>query len=323
MVADLVHFALRGRLNMGGGLEAIPMALSLGSKLFGVTGAQAAGVPGGGSSAVSPFTAALMGGQGAGGAPVPPGSMLDPNVMKDQSRLNNLDEAGALPARSPFRTGRMVTDRPDLDQPTPVKTQRIDPKTGGVFPADVVSSPPSSGPVQANTPMAQSERPWKTETVQGVPMQGGIMMADQSGPASLPAPPKPSLFSEQPFDTTAPKPGVSASPFGGMFDAVQGKLKALPTNPMGQVGLSLLASGYDGSNPYAAIQRSLGGIQPHELALRASNITQSREDRDAAKAADDQRLAMLLQSIGLRYSGNPQSQAGSMRQAEGQARVIR
>jgi hypothetical protein len=67
---------------MGGGpIAAIPTLLSIGSKLFGVTGAQAAGVPGGGSSAVSPFTAALMGGQSAGGAPVPPGGMLDPNVM--------------------------------------------------------------------------------------------------------------------------------------------------------------------------------------------------------------------------------------------------
>jgi hypothetical protein len=298
---------------MGAGAAALPAVLSIGSKLFGATGAQAAGVPGGGSSAANPFTAGLMGGANKG-EPVPLGGMFDPNVMKDQSRLNNLDEAGALPTRSPFRTGTMVTEQPDLDQPTPVKTQRIDPKTGGLFPADAIA------PVQTATPTAQLEGPWKTETVQGVPMQGGIMMA---APSKLPAaaPSKPSLFTEQQqFDTTGPKTmGVWDTLKGGLNTA-QGKIKGLPTNPMAQTGLALLQSGYDGSNPYANIQKALGGIQPHELALRASNLAQSREDRDAAKDADDQRLAALLQSIGLRY-GAPQPQG--LRSSEGQARVIR
>lgn len=97
---------------------------------------------------------------------------MDPNPAdlsakgKDQSRLVNLDEVSKVPQRSPWQSGAGgMPAASDLDQPTPVKTTQIDPRAEY---AKAMSKPRDAGP---------------TQTVQGVPMSGGIMQGDPNASA--------------------------------------------------------------------------------------------------------------------------------------------
>jgi hypothetical protein len=304
------------------------------SQALGIGSANAAGVPSmmvGGSRVGAPPQVATQPPAGLFGAATPP---------KDQSRLNNLDVSGVVPSPSPFR---MDAPPSDPNAPTPVKTQIIDPRTGGMFGAAV---------------------PGKTETVQGVPMEGGVMLADPSAkpgqaqvlpsatanaaprggvpdiildvmnakanpPTTLPGvPPEASAPTGGMFDTTAPRapgtPPPAAAPTGfwgslqSGLQTAQGKLKELPTNPMAQVGLALAASGYDGSNPYARIQQALGGIQAQELAKAAG----AREDKKTAETDADAQLRTLIGQMMMAQNRNAPGTTPP-RSAEGQARVIR
>lgn len=321
---------------MGGGLEILPMALSMGSKLFGGGSAQAAPAA---QQAMSPFSAGLMGQPPAGGAPKPPVGPAMPPVPERNPMFS--DPAGDA------RGAQMIKDNPMLQGAfaQAMSTPRGQPPITPVAPIPAQQSGDSGGSFAA--------KPWKNETVFGddvtgqnwKPSRGQITLPEQKQPVPAatmsavpapernenfhPAPPPAAPFAEQQFDTAAPGPagmGVWDTIKGGLKTA-QGKLKGLPTNPMGQVGLSLLASGYDGSNPYKLIQSSLGGIQPHELALRSADIAQATANRtEKTSKADDEAAAQmraLLAQMMMSQGGAQPGQAPASRQAEGQARVIR
>lgn len=189
------------------------------------------------------------------------------------------------------------------------------------------------------------------ETVQGVPMSGGVMQADPRNREALAASPAPrapkspgGLFASAPrapdqqASTPAPapmrdpapdakvQPASDAKP-GGLFDTIKGyigtaqdKLKGAPTNPLFQLGMGLAQAGYDGSNPYAAINKNLTGIQALQLAANQDTRAQSESERKAAEALQQQELAALLARVGQQYA--PQQQAAQPPTQRG-ARVIR
>lgn len=294
-----------------------------------------------------------------------PRTPADPVPPKDQTRLFNLDIAGTPPERNPMRAAQAAPVT-DPNQPIPVKTQRIDPATGGMF-AEAMSTPRGQAsviPPRQAPPREGSfdAKPWAPpETVQGGqwPPKRDIvadvaansnastasrmpgMFAGANG-ESVPAPeqnpnfhtaPKPPMpFSEQQFDTTAP---ITKPAKGGMFDflkepigGAQTYLKGVPTNPMAQMGLSLLSSGYDGSNPYAAVQRSLGTVPGMEHMQQSSAIAAAdaaTKKKTAADAAKDEEMARLINQMMLQQSQGDQPGAATrtLQELKGAARYIK
>jgi hypothetical protein len=331
---------------MGGGLEILPMALSMGSKLFGGSSAQAAPAA---QQAVSPFSMGLMGQPPAGGAPAPKppmGSSLPPvperNPMfsdpaGDARGAKMIEENPMLkgafaqamstprgqppitPAAPPPDVGTsMVPPRRQIDKATAFDTQP-DTRTPSVFGRDVTGQnwQPSKGNI--TLPASPPTR---------APVQAATASAAPAPEPEMPpvAAAKPSLFSEQQFDTAAPGPsgmGVWDTIKGGLKTA-QGKLKGIPTNPMAQVGLSLMSSGYDGSNPYKQMLAGLSGIQPHEIALRSADIASAGEKRKADDDAENTAQARQLQAAIMQMlSGkSPPTEGMTSRRAEGAARYI-
>lgn len=122
----------------------------------------------------------------------------------------------------------------------------------------------------------------------------------------------------------APKPAADGGLFGdpsSWLKGIQGKLKGMPTNPLGQVGLGLMASGYDGSNPYTNIQNSLGKIPGYEQAAAAASRADSEEERKKQEAQQQLQLALMLQQIQGQHA-QPED-IGESRIARGAAKVIR
>lgn len=337
-----------------------PLAQAL-PALLGQSGAAPAA--GGGAPAATPFRLDMA---------TAPRTPADPVPPKDQTRLLNLDIAGQAPERNPMRSatngGSFAPAAPAVDpnQPIPVKTQRIDPATGGMF-AEAMSTPrgqASAVPPRQAPPREGSfdAKPWAPpETVQGgqwppkrdivadVAANSNASTASRmpgmfagAGGEGVPAPeqnpnfhtpPKPPMpFSEQQFDTTAPitKPGK-----GGMFDFLKGPiggaqayLKGVPTNPMAQMGLSLLSSGYDGSNPYAAVQKSLGTVPGMEHMQQSSAIAAAdaaTKKKTAADAAKDEEMARLINQLMLQQSQGDQPGAATrtLQEPKGAARYIK
>lgn len=292
---------------MGGGTDALPMMLGMG----GAGGPAGAGVP-----PIPERNSLFTGGVGE--------SARGAQMIKDNPGL--IAQAMSTPRGQPPITPSapvsgegpgtsMVPPRRVVDKATAFDTQP-DTRTPSVFGEDVTGQNWKPG---KTAPMA---RPVQAATASAVP-------APEEAAPSTPSVPPAAPFAEQQFDTAAPGPagtGVWDTIKGGLKTA-QGKLKGLPTNPMGQVGLSLLASGYDGSNPYKLIQSSLGGIQPHELALRSADIASAAANRaDRTAKADDESNAMqraIWAQMLMKQGGAQSGQSPASRQAEGQARVIR
>jgi hypothetical protein len=90
---------------------------------------------------------------------------------------------------------------------------------------------------------------------------------------------------------------------------------------MAQAGLSFLSSGYDGSNPYAALQSNLGGIPRLQMAQAAAARAANSDNRAEKKEASQEELAAMLATI-LQSSAGPERE-GTSRVARGAAKVIR
>jgi hypothetical protein len=245
---------------MGGGpmTMALPALVKAGAGMMGGGGAASGGAAA--APAVSPFSAALMGGEGndtlgAGGPPgaagmlmkspaargvgQPPaasagliGSALNPEMSaagKDQARLTNLDDISQVPGRSPF--SRHVTAPPpaDPDQPQMVKTQTVPgvPMEGGIMTRDPRARPAS---VFGKDVTGQNWQPSNGSV--DLPVSGPVpaatnVVSPQTGglPGAAPMPQRNPSFHD------APKP---APPFGeqqfdtaapgpktmGMFDSL-------------------------------------------------------------------------------------------------------
>jgi hypothetical protein len=141
---------------------------------------------------------------------------------------------------------------------------------------------------------------------------------DEDVPAPVPAPAAPSAF-EPTFDTG--QGGSEAGPFdsfGGGLDYVQDWLGESETNPLFQTGMALLASGYDGSNPFTGMQANLGGVQTG-LRANATSETESRKaESGIADAGKQAQLQEALAMIAAMYGDQPASQS-----SKGQASLIR
>ena len=107
----------------------------------------------------------------------------------------------------------------------------------------------------------------------------------------------------------------------GFLAQIQDRLKKSPGNPLFQVGMGLLSSGYSGSDPYAAINKNLGGIQAYETGATKAE----KEATDLERLREFERMMMEMSA---RYGGAAGAIGGSAtpqgsNQAAGAARVIR
>lgn len=228
--------------------------------------------------------------------------------------------------------------RIDLSQPQPVAKDQA--RVGPVQAATDTAQPaPTTRPKPAQAQTAA--RPNAFAPPQSPPMAPVTPPPQPPAPPALPAgqgPVSPFLAAPKPAAPAAPAE-TPATPGGGvpmpnMFGLNEGLtglnkwMKGVPTNPMAQVGMSLLASGYDGSNPWTGMQTSLGNIPRLEMALQQGRIAQAAADRaeraegrTEAKEAQEQALAASLAAILGEYS-KPEYE-GTSRVARGAAKVIR
>jgi hypothetical protein len=141
---------------------------------------------------------------------------------------------------------------------------------------------------------------------------------DEDIPAPVRAPSAPSAF-EPTFDTgQGESDGGPFDSFGGGLDYVQDWLGESETNPLFQTGMALLASGYDGSNPFTGMQAGLGGVQEGVRANAASDLEQRKGEAGIADAAQQKQLQEALAMIAAMYGDQPGSQS-----SKGQASLIR
>ena len=306
---------------MGGVDPMTMMAVSTGAKMLGSAmggGAQAAPAAGG----VNPMTAGLIG-------------MAPP--VPEKNPAFHPDQAGGLGGPA-----AVIKDRPELQG----LFDQLQPKPEGAAAGMFERTPDAVNSFDS--------KPWTKETVYGQPASTAAAAAPRApaqpvttedvatdGPfqaaaddAQLPPPPQAAASGwGQGYDKTAPaKPGQSGrTPEGGasgLFDGFSAWAKGVPTNPMSQIGLSLLASGYDGTNPYSGMQTSLGNIPRLELAMRSGRIAQAAADRaeksDArseAERAREAELGALIAAMAAEYSA-PEYESAS-RVARNAAKVIK
>lgn len=327
---------------MGGGplMMALPTIMKLGGSLMGGQaaggGAQAAPAP------VNPMTAGLMGGAGGPPPPVPErnpafsnpaGDANGAKLIAEQPAMRSLFTETMSKPRGVGAQGENAAQPVDTRTPDAVGSFGSQPwKQGETVMGKNVTGQnwrPSAGTVSLPDPSPRA--PVQAATHQATP-----------APSARPAPPPaaaPSLFdAPQPFDTAAPsapgggpvaaaKPslwdGLQKNPIG----TIQDKLKGMPTNPLAQTGLGLLASGYDGSNPYTNISRGLSGIQPHEIALRSAAIadqTAARANKKDEQEGSDAELMRLIAAMQMQAMGGaPQASGTPSKQSQMGARVVR
>jgi len=146
---------------------------------------------------------------------------------------------------------------------------------------------------------------------------------DEEIPAPVPAPAAPSAF-EPTFDTSGAE--EEASPFdsfGGGLDYVQDWLGESETNPLFQTGMALLASGYDGSNPFTNMQAGLGGVQAGYRANAASDLESRKGEASIADAEQQKQLQAMLAEIAALYGSGSEGNAPASQRSKGQASLIR
>lgn len=305
---------------MGAGplAAALPMLAQVGGKLFGGS-AQAAPAAAAAPQA-NPWAASLMGMPGQGGpgvAPQPPAG-APPMPMRNPAFSDPAGDA---------RGAKMIEQQPGMRG---MFAEMMSKPRGGDG-VDSFESKPTSAPEtiwgkdvtgQGWTPPKAAPTPAST-----APVQANTMMA-QPAEAPQPEPPvNPMPGMEQGFDTSAPKPGGIWGALQGFAADPIGKTqkwgKGVPTNPLAQAGLSFLASGYDGSNPYSGMQKSLGGI-PATEALIANMNRANKKDKE--ETGDSEIRALLAQMMLGQYGGAGQPAAtppAKSKQTQNQARMVR
>lgn len=136
------------------------------------------------------------------------------------------------------------------------------------------------------------------------------------------------------FDETSTGPGLFGEEFGGALGGLQDKLGNTATNPLFQTGMGLLASGYDGSNPYAMIARNLSAIPGHQIAAQGADLAveagkragnsdsreQTRLDQETAARSEQIALFKAIQKM-LEEGGGVQEPGSNI--ARGAAKHIR
>lgn len=80
----------------------------------------------------------------------------------------------------------------------------------------------------------------------------------------------------------------------GFLNRLESTLQNSNTNPLLQIGLGLLASGYDGTNPYTMIQKGLGGIQNQQIAGVSSDTSTEKSRTEATQRAAEQQAMLRM-----------------------------
>ncbi len=324
-----------------------------GGALQGILGGGAMAMPGAAEAMSNPMMTGLMGGAGAdmlkgGGTPggMPGGGGMPPMPVRNPMFSDPAGDA---------RGAKLIKEQPgmaSLFAEAMAKPRGSSPITGS-------NSTPA---VMGGDSIGSFEsRPWSSETVMGKdvtgtgwkPSRGNITLPEKAEPlpvttpnAGPSVPPRNPMFSgpvgtpsaapQPPQGAQAGQQAAGPAKPNGLFginipgiETVQQKFKETPTNPMFQAGMGLLASGYDGSNPYTNVASNLRGIQPHEIALRSMGIKEAEEGREKKKQSEIESDAQLRQLIaqmmmsGMGAPGAAGPQGAQAAQAQGQARLVR
>lgn len=123
-----------------------------------------------------------------------------------------------------------------------------------------------------------------------------------------------------------PSAGIFGPAFGGALGDLQDKLGDSATNPMFQVGMGLLSSGYDGSNPWTQMNKGLSAVPGHQLAAQAGQNAESASNRanaeETRKAEEERVQKMISAGLMLQIQKMQAAQQGP-NIARGSAKVIR
>jgi len=335
-----------------------------GGALEGIMGGAVPGAAAAGGANVNPLMAGLMGGavpgMAAGKGMMPPipdkNELFHPTAGQANAAKAIKDSPAAMAAMSGLMSRPQGPGNQSPPPPADVTGQSSMPAMSGGQGGDSGGSfnakPWKNETVFGNDVTGQN---WK-------PSRGSIQLPEtarplpDTTPSTTPMPERNPNFHTMPapamaggaqgFDTSAPKPPASAQAAGaarpvapGLFeqmtgqkipglDTAQAAMKGVPTNPLVQTGLGLLASGYDGSNPYTNIASNLKGIQGHEIALRSADIADAAEGRKKKDAADEAKDAELRALIAqMMMSGMPGAAGAAAGQgvasSQGQARLVR
>jgi hypothetical protein len=117
--------------------------------------------------------------------------------------------------------------------------------------------------------------------------------------------------------------GLFGAGVGGALGDLQDRLGDSPTNPLFQVAMGLLSSGYDGSNPYATMNKGLGAIPGLQIAKQASTHAENADARATKKSKQDDEDAALMNLVRDLMMKQAAPQAPGANIARGAAKVIR
>lgn len=132
----------------------------------------------------------------------------------------------------------------------------------------------------------------------------------------------PSAFEPQ-FDTGTQGEDSVFGDIGDGIGYVQDWLGGSAENPLFQTGMALLASGYDGSNPFTGIQSGLNAIPQLSLQQQKSDLERRKGEADIADAQQQKQLQEALAMIAEMYGGDQGGEGPSSQRSKGQAYVVR
>lgn len=148
------------------------------------------------------------------------------------------------------------------------------------------------------------------------------------GPMSAPVQPMPGRAPVQ--STASAKPSglfdgmkEAFAPVREAFAPAQANMRAAATDPLMQLGLSLMSSGYDGSNPWTMLAGQLGKIPGYDVAGRETAVKEATGKQTASDNAANQQLNSLIAAMSKNFAGAAQEPDATSRVARGQARLTR
>lgn len=196
------------------------------------------------------------------------------------------------------------------------KATRIDlkDKFGGATLAAEAEVPDDAAVSAATADAVPAEVPPEEDLAEDPPVKVDPPSADKDGNL------------EEEDDATSTGPGLFGGSTSDFLGNLQDKLGDSATNPLFQVAMGLLASGYDGSNPYTTMNKGLQGVPQVQLAQQAGQTAESAAGRAAAKAEkelrEEETQARIAEQLAA-LAGKMQTQQPQKNIARGGAKVIK
>ena len=241
--------------------------------------------------------ASLFGGNGAPPLPERNEVLNPPGQAAERARGAEIIARGGLFAKPPAHAMDTVQGLDVTGQGPPVKTR------SATMSRPPLSLPPMSAPVQPMPGRA--------------PVQSTAPAQTQSS-----APAKPSGLFDGVKEAFAPVREAFA-PVREAFAPAQANMRAAATDPLMQLGLSLMSSGYDGSNPWTMLAGQLGKIPGYDVAGRETAVKEATGKQAASDNAANQQLNSLIAAMSKNFAGAAQEPDATSRVARGQARLTR